>query len=38
MIKYYCSICGETFEVNEGETPVCPICGADGDALEIVKE
>ena len=34
MKKYVCKICGETFEVPEGETPVCPLCGADGDALE----
>lgn len=34
--KYRCKICGEVFEVKEGETPVCPICKATGDNLEIV--
>ena len=33
-MKYDCTVCGETFEVPDGETPVCPLCGAEGDALE----
>ena len=37
MAKYRCTICGEEFEVAEGETPVCPICGVDGDALELIE-
>lgn len=36
MNKYKCKICGEVFEVKEGETPVCPVCKATGDNLEKV--
>ncbi len=38
MKKYLCKLCGATFEVKEGETPVCPICGATGDKLQEIKE
>ncbi len=38
MAKYRCKICGEVFEVADGETPVCPLCGVDGDNLELVEE
>ena len=24
---YRCLMCGAVFEVPEGETPVCPVCG-----------
>ena len=34
--KFKCKLCGEVFEVKEGETPVCPRCGATGDKLEEV--
>ena len=34
--KFKCIICGEVFEVQEGEEPVCPLCGATGDDLEPV--
>ena len=34
MAKYKCKVCGVTFEVKDGETPVCPVCGVDGDNLE----
>ena len=34
MKKYLCKVCGEVFEVAEGETPVCPRCKATGDKLE----
>ena len=36
MIQYKCKLCGEVFEVKEGETPVCPRCRATGDMLEPV--
>ena len=36
MKKYYCPICGETFEIEEGES--CPICGADFSELQLVEE
>ena len=35
--KYKCAVCGEVFEVKEGETPVCPLCKATGDKLEPVR-
>ena len=28
MTKYYCKLCGIEFEVEDGEEPVCPVCGA----------
>ena len=34
MKKYLCKVCGEVFEVAEGEIPVCPRCKAKGDKLE----
>ena len=33
MAKYKCKVCGEIFEVKDGETPVCPRCKAQGDKL-----
>ena len=36
MSQYKCKLCGEVFEVREGEVPVCPRCGARGDNLELV--
>ena len=35
-MTYKCIICGEIFEVAEGEEPVCLLCGATGDDLELV--
>ena len=37
MAKYKCKICGEEFEVAAGETPVCPLCKAEGDNLELIE-
>ena len=37
MKKYKCLACGVEFEVEEGNEPVCPVCGASGDTLEEVK-
>ena len=36
MTKYKCKVCGEIFEVPEGEVAVCPKCRQSGDKLEIV--
>ena len=36
MGKYKCKLCGEVFEVKEGETPVCPRCGASGEQLQAI--
>ena len=38
MAKYKCKVCGEVFEVKDGETPVCPRCKQGGDKLELVDE
>ena len=38
MAKYRCKICGEVFEVPDGETPVCPKCKMTGDKLELIEE
>ena len=39
MAKYRCKICGEIFEAADGATsPVCPVCGVDGDNLELIEE
>ena len=38
MAKYLCSVCGEEFEVKDGETPVCPRCKARGDKLKLMEE
>lgn len=38
MGKYKCKICGEVFEAKDGETPVCPVCKATGDNLELITE
>ena len=35
-MKYLCKVCGEIFEVKDGETPVCPRCRATGEKLEPV--
>ncbi len=34
--KYRCLLCQAVFEVEEGEEPVCPMCGAKGKDLEII--
>ena len=36
--KYRCKICGAVFEVPEGEEPVCPVCKARGENLEVMEE
>ena len=33
---YRCLMCGAVFEVPEDKTPVCPVCGAGEDYLELV--
>ena len=38
MKRYRCIVCGAVFEVADGETPVCPDCMMDGDALELIEE
>jgi len=38
MKTYKCLICGEVFNVKDGEEPICPRCKAKGDKLVEVKE
>ncbi len=33
-MKYKCTICGEIFEIAEGERVVCPVCFSEGDVIE----
>ncbi|MBR3041091.1 MAG: rubrerythrin family protein [Eubacterium sp.] len=37
-MKYRCKICGEVFEVPDGETPFCPVCGVGIENLEVVED
>ncbi len=34
MREYRCKVCGQVFNVEEGEVPVCPACRATCDKLE----
>ncbi|MBQ1467033.1 MAG: rubrerythrin family protein, partial [Solobacterium sp.] len=38
MKTYKCLICGQVFEAEEGTEPVCPLCKAKGDKLQLVEE
>ena len=37
MKKFKCNVCGVEFEVEDGQEPVCPVCGAKGEKVEEVK-
>ncbi len=37
-MKYKCKVCGQVFEVKDGEEPICPVCKAKGDKLEVYEE
>ncbi|MBE5757763.1 MAG: rubrerythrin family protein [Clostridiales bacterium] len=37
-ITYKCKLCGHKFDVVEGLEPVCPVCGATAENLEIINE
>ena len=37
-MKYKCLVCGQVFDVAEGQEPVCPVCKAKGDKLVPYKE
>ncbi len=37
MVRYKCNLCNQEFELPEGEEPVCPICGATGEHLEVIE-
>lgn len=36
--RYRCKVCGEIFEIRDGQTPVCPRCGAKGEKLILLQE
>ncbi len=36
MAKYKCKVCKVEFDVPEGTVPVCPVCKATGDKLELI--
>ena len=38
MKTYQCKLCKQVFQVEDGVEPVCPLCGAKGDKLELVEE
>ncbi len=38
MKKYRCKICGAIFEVEDGQEPICPLCKAKGENLELIEE
>ena len=38
MAKYKCKVCKAEFEVPLGDIPVCPVCKATGDKLELIEE
>ena len=35
-MKYKCKLCGAIFDVEDGQEPICPLCGAGIDQLEPV--
>ena len=37
MTKYKCLVCGEEFEVEDGQEPICPTCGVGKENLEEIK-
>ena len=37
MKNYKCLVCGAEFAVEEGKEPVCPVCGAKGDKLQLIE-
>ena len=38
MKKYKCNLCGEIFEVADGEAAVCPLCGAEGNDVVLLED
>ncbi len=38
MAKYRCKLCKAEFEVPVGTEPVCPVCKATGDKLELISD
>ena len=37
MKNYKCLVCGAEFAVEEGTEPVCPVCKAKGDKLQLIE-
>ena len=38
MKTYKCLVCGKVFEVEDGVEPVCPLCKAKGDKLQLIED
>ena len=38
MKKFKCLVCGEIFEVPDGEPAICPKCKQSGDKLQLIDE
>ena len=38
MKTYKCKLCGEIFKAADGVDPVCPLCKATGNSLELIEE
>ena len=38
MKTYKCLVCNQVFTVQDGEEPVCPLCKAKGDKLQLIEE
>ena len=38
MKKYKCLLCGQEFEIEEGQEVICPLCGATGDEIVPVED
>lgn len=38
VLQYKCKVCGEVFEVEEGQEAICPLCKQKGDKLELIGE
>jgi len=38
MKTYKCLLCGEVFKVEDGVEPICPLCGAGKEDLELIEE
>ena len=38
VLQYKCKVCGQIFEVEEGQEAICPLCKQKGDKLELIGE
>ena len=38
MKTYKCKVCNTIFQIADGEEPICPVCKATGDKLELIED